>query len=860
MKRRNFAGLTIVALGLARLPVDAQVPQRQPFFPDDRPVPRAVPVTPRGVVPAPTPIPRAIPITPRPAGTPAPAPAPETPPATPKPMAPPEPADPGEIRVSPNAAPKSADQVQMELADSYYARKMYAEAAPEYERYIGLYKTAPDTVTALFRLGECYRIRGSTNAAKNAYESLLSQFVNGDFIGPAAYRLAELYYQEKQYRDALTLYRKASVRLKEPAVINAAKFFSGRCLEVLGQRIEARTVYEDLVSTTKDNPFHDASRLSFALLLKDGARIPEALKQIQTLAKDTENPELKLEATVRSGLWSLEIDPPQTARAETDFKAALAMPGKGYWKELAQLGQVRILSDAGKYPQVLEAFAKLGGQLSPDVKPEMLMLTANAQRQIGKLPESLTTYEQVTKEFPGSVYDKEAQYERLRSMYQANDERLVEEIDKYLLANPEAQKRDEVLLMKAEVFFKKEDYAGAIPIYSALELSRVLSPNRKAEALFRLGWCQIQSQNLESAIKAFTSFINGYPTHKLLPFALLQRGLSYQSLKNLTAALKDYESLLKNHPKSPQREMALQQQALIQGQQGNYSAMVESFKQLLKEFPETPAKGQASYWIGWSAFENKNYKEAVPALKEARDFELAKNANESDKDQFAEKAGIRVLLCQYYLEDTTETAKEVERYSKEGKTKVPPEILRWLGSKFNEGGSHQSAVKYLTMLTQREEATPDDFHKLGKSQYELGNYKQSVDTFQTYLKGVKLPVARANGLLSLAEAQIGLSVLDDAQKSVDEALSLQPEGEINGNARITGGDIQMARKHYEEAAKLYETVAVMLDDPEITPKALEKAVKAWRAAGKDDEAEKTLNKLKSRYPEYWQRKSATAKP
>jgi TolA-binding protein len=862
MKRRSLAGLSIVALGLARLPLDAQVPQRQPFFPDDRPVPRAVPVTPRGVVPPPTQIPRAIPITPRPAGTPAPAPAPEAAPApaTPKPMAPPEPADPGEIRVSPNAAPKSADQVQMELADSYYARKMYAEAAPEYERYIGLYQNGADRPAALFRLGESYRIRGSNNAAKNAYETLLSQFANGDFIGPAAYRLAEIYYQEKQYRDALTLYRKASVRLKEPAVVNAAKFFSGRCLEVLGQRLEARTVYEDLVGTTKDNPFHDASRLSFALLLKEGGRLPEALKQIQLLAKDTENPELKLEATTRSGIWSLELDPPQTARAESDFKAAMAMPGKPYWKELAQLGQVRIQSDAGKYPQVLEAYEKLGAQLSPDVKPEMLMLAANAQRQLGKLSDSLVTYEQVTKEFPGSVYDKEAQYERLRSMYQTTDEKLVDEIDKYLLANPEAQKRDEVLLMKAEVLFKKEDYAGAIPIYSSLELSRTLTPNRKAEALFRLGWCQIQTQNLEGAIKVFTSFINGFPTHKLLPFALLQRGLANQSLKNLTAALKDYEALIKNHPKSPQREMALQQQALIQGQQGNYAAMSESFKQLLKEFPETPAKVQASYWIGWSAFENKNYKEAAPHLKEARDLEAAKKGEEADKEQFGEKAAIRVLLSQYYLEDTTETSKEVDRYSKEGKTKVPPEILRWLGRKFYDAASHASAEKYLAMLTERDDAMPDDFLLLGLSQLAQGRYKESTATFQKYLQGTKLPVPRANGLLSLAEAQTGLGAFDDAQKTVDEALALQPEGEINGRARIAAGNILMARKRHEEAAKLYESVAVMLDDPEITPQALELAVKAWRAAGKDDEAEKTLNKLKSRYPEYWQRKSATAKP
>ncbi len=122
---------------------------------------------------------------------------------------------------------------------------------------------------------------GNNNAAKNAYEMLLGQFGTGDFIGPAAYRLADLYYQEKQFRDALTLYRKASVRLKEPTVANAAKFFSAAVLEALGQKLEARMAYEDLVSAPKDNPFYDASRLSLALLLKDSARTADAIKQIR---------------------------------------------------------------------------------------------------------------------------------------------------------------------------------------------------------------------------------------------------------------------------------------------------------------------------------------------------------------------------------------------------------------------------------------------------------------------------------------------------------------------------------------------------------------------------------------------------
>lgn len=847
MKHRRLVGVSLVALGLA-LPLRAQQePPLKPFLNEDgTPVRRAVPVQRATPIPVATPIPRAIPVE-RPAATPKPVePSVGTTVPKAKPMTPPEPADPGEIRIGPMNEVRSADKVQMDLADNYYARKIYDSAAPEYERYLGMYPNGLDRVAALFRLGECYRIRGSVNAAKNAYETLLAQFANGDFIGPAAYRLAEIYYQEKQYRDALTLYRKASVRLKDPAVANAAKFFSGRCLEAQGQKLEARAVYEDLVSSPQDNPFHDASRLSFALLLKDSGRTPEALKQIQALAKQTENPELKIEALVRSGMWSLELEPPGTAQADSDFKAALALPGKTYWKELAQLGQLRILSEGSKYQQVLDGYEKLGGEVSADVKPEMLMLVANAQRQLGKVPDALATYELASKEFPGSVYDKEAQYERLRTMYSKDDPNLLPEIEKYLLANPEAGKRDEVLLMKAEVLFKQEDFAGAMGIYSTLELSRQLTGNRKGEALFRLGWCQVQTQNLEQAIKSFSSFINGYPTHKLVPFALLQRGVAQQTLKDLGGALKDYDALIKNHPKAPQRELALQQQALIQGQLGNNSGMAESFKVLLKDFPNTAAKPQANYWIGWAAFEAKNFKDAVPYLEQARKL---------DKEQFGEKAGIRLLLAQYYLEDKTETAKQVESYAKEGKTKVPPEILRWLGQNFIDGGSYESAEKYLEMLTLRDEAGPDDFLLLAKSQQALGKYQPAVNSLQTYLKSVKLPVPRSKGLLLLANSQIGLRALDDAQKSVDEALMLQPEGEMSGRAKIVAGDIQMARGKAEDAAKVYESVAVILDDPEITPQALEKAVEAWRNAGRNEDADKTLNKLKSRYPEYWQRKS-----
>ena len=91
----------------------------------------------------------------------------------------------------------------MNVANGFYARKQYELAAPEYDRYLATYLEGPDRETALFRLGECYKKMGDTNGAKNAYTMLLGDFSEGDFIGPAAYRLADILYHEKDYDDAL---------------------------------------------------------------------------------------------------------------------------------------------------------------------------------------------------------------------------------------------------------------------------------------------------------------------------------------------------------------------------------------------------------------------------------------------------------------------------------------------------------------------------------------------------------------------------------------------------------------------------------------------------------------------------------
>src|SRR5437016_5085187 len=74
-------------------------------------------------------------------------------PATPapraRPAAPPTVVDETGERTAP-PTPESAmsvsspDQIQLDFANGFYARKLYDAAAPEYEKYLGLYANAPE--------------------------------------------------------------------------------------------------------------------------------------------------------------------------------------------------------------------------------------------------------------------------------------------------------------------------------------------------------------------------------------------------------------------------------------------------------------------------------------------------------------------------------------------------------------------------------------------------------------------------------------------------------------------------------------------------------------------------------------------
>ena len=245
MKRRLIA-TWLAALSVGDFATHAQEGVLKPFRPEGAPqpaseIPKGIPTKPaKPIGDSAEEVPKGVPIN-RPSVVPAPV------PAT-RPMTTPEPE--GDIVIRPGGTPTSPDQVQLQYADGFFARKMYQDATQEYQRYLDQFPrtAAADRQAAYYRLAESYRNTGSLNNAKSNYETLLSSYPDGEFVGYAAYRLGTILYEEKDYRSALPVYRRASVRLRQPTLIVASKFFVGRCLEATGQKTEARAAYDAFVA------------------------------------------------------------------------------------------------------------------------------------------------------------------------------------------------------------------------------------------------------------------------------------------------------------------------------------------------------------------------------------------------------------------------------------------------------------------------------------------------------------------------------------------------------------------------------------------------------------------------------------
>ena len=272
--------------------------------------------------------------------------------------------------------------------------------------------------------------------------------------------------------------------------------------------------------------------------------------------------------------------------------------------------------------------------------------------------------------------------------------------------------------------------------------------------------------------------------------------------------------------------------------------MSDTFKQLLKEFPKSSVAAQAQFYIGKAAFDGKDYKNSIPALNAARQL---------NKEQYFDAASIRIVSAYFYLKDRKALTNEVDSFlAANPSAAIPANILEWLGVENYNEKNYPAAEKYLSALGKMNNpgVKPDFWFYLGDAESRLKNFAEAENAYGQYLQTATDPAGKAKVLLALGAAKIGVHKPDDAEKIAQEIMTLQPEGQVNAEARLLAGDVQVERGHFDDAGKAFMGVALLYDDPAITPRALSKAAAAYQKAGKSEEAGKAARELHEKYPNY----------
>lgn len=740
-----------------------------------------------------------------------------------------------EIRAAPSMAGLDPATAVLEQANGFYARKMHDLAVAKFEEFLLMRPAGSDRQPALFRMGESLRALDRKPEAMAAYKRLLAESGTGDFVGPAAYRLGEIQYAAGNLDAAAESFGKAAHHVRDPKLRLASRFFEGRALDGSGRRIEALAAYRDVASQTGDNPYRERAQYDLAEADARAGLTDSAFRQFRKLAGTAQTPPVRIGAAVKAGL--LAIDAKDYASARPLLESAAGNRELAAWSAAAKSGLVRLEYESGNYEGASKLADEVLPQLPDEAKPDVLLLAANARRQMGQQAEALALYDKLASEFPESGAAKEAGFHRLVSLVAQRDERALTQIDIFLMSSASKAERAKAELLKAELLFAQNRFSEAAPLYEK-SASASDTDKYRADALYKLAWCQLQEKKYDLATATLTRFLTQYPRHSLVPAALAQRALAQMETGQREEALSDFSEIINRHRGAKEREAAMLQQALLLGNMERPAEMAAAFQRLLAEYPQTPSAAQANFWTGYAAFDAKKYRDAIPALEKAREL---------DKDKYGERASLRLLLSHYYLEDREAAAREAAAL---GPGKAPAEVRSWLGLSAMAAGDNARAVEFLKPLADAPDASDDLRVSLARAQLGSGDYAGARGTLTKLMPRLHEPRAKAGAHLLMAEALLGLKLGEEAKSQAEEALKLQPEGRINAEARMANARALVAQERFDDAARAYMAVALLYDEKDLCPQALFLAEEAYLRAQNTVDAERARAERMRRYPDY----------
>ncbi|MGI6496285.1 MAG: tetratricopeptide repeat protein [Kiritimatiellia bacterium] len=741
------------------------------------------------------------------------------------------------------------------LANGLFSRGLFDLAAAEYAALLARDPAPADSDTLAFRLGECHRRSERTAEANEAYRkaaAIAPRSASG-LRARLQLGLSDL-ESGKPAEAAPGLQALAADAASDPSLRIAALFYAAEAYAASGDTALATTDYAIVREIAPDSETADYATLRLAAIQAagDDASVATARAACRELVDRPAAPRIAAEALYQLAQIAEARNEPDEAAAR--FLELMASYPEDARAKAARLRAAWACFDAGRFSDArrLADEALAASAADAQAAADALYLRANAERQLELRAEALADYAELLEKHPDSRFATSARYERILTLHRdSRHADALAEGDRF--ENPPDELLDDLLWILAESAAAIPDPAEAVQRYRML-LRRTPDSPFAPQAFYRLARLLQDQESWAEASATYLELCAAFPDHALVPRALFASGICLSRAGQGDAAIRDWQTLVQRFPDDETVPEALYQRAMEDLRAQRSADAADALDELLRRFPDHIRRPDALFWRGVIHHQGEDNAEATRLLRDAlaanpsRDIELEATYLLGAIAQSQGRTDEAAALFQPLLDSTA-------------REKFPPERLAWLSEFQFDRGEHAAAASAAQTL---RDTSDDPVWKqtawvlLARASRASGDTAAAIDALEQALAlGVNGRFA-PEAALRLGESLLEQGKTDEAEARLRNAVERAATPEfLDVRARATAalGRTAEARGDKETAIRYHFAVAILYDDAQLVPAALDRAAALLAELGRAGESAAAANELVERYPEAPQAKA-----
>ncbi len=736
----------------------------------------------------------------------------------------------------PMPAPALEAGDQMQFADALFARGLYDLAAREYKALAEQPRGTHADVAA-YRLGEVLRQQGRADDAHAAYAGVEARFPGSAAALRAGFRMAEGDLAAGRAEAALDRLRRLDGQDGAPEDLReAVLYYLGHAAGRLSDAAAAETAWGRLLAAAPDGAYAQLARVELAALLQATGAKPDRIRDLLEKAAAQEHSR-RAAAEARLQLAELlfrEKSYADSAAAYTRYRREFPDDAA---RERSRLPAAWAHLRAGEWDRALE----LAG---PDeVTPDWLYLQANAHRLGGDTGAARETYQRLLNDHQSAGESGAAAYE-LALLYFRDGVFS----NAYALARqaPETDAiRSDLLWLRAETARETGRADEALSLYDAL--APLADPERATAARLQAARLRQDGGHWVDASKRYRAAAEHAVPESVAADALAASAYCRIQTQQHEEALRDWNAILKRAPGYARTDHVLAGKARTELALGRDDAAEKTLQRLLEKFPDGALAAEAMLLSGTLAEKKEAWQAAADhyanALRADGSPELKRSV------QFRRVAVLQRLGRQDEAGDALNAL-----IAGGAQADIPAVLLDW-AARWNLDQSNSTAAAEAAVALARREETPAwsqiAWFLAGRA-FAAGQRMDEAGA--AFEKSAKAPAQTAEGVeASLRWGEWALSRKNwaDARGAFDRAASAasSPElAEIRARSYFGLGRVAEGEERWADAARQYMAVALLYDDPRLSPEALESAARMFERAGDSAAAEQAKRERADRYP------------